>query len=60
MSLPLDLDEHREADLKQELMRRHQAQQLGRCDYCGRRPDKPACKFPFRHMFSSKAKARPV
>lgn len=49
MSYPRDLDEIPTVELKQELETRRQLQMQGRCDYCGRSPTEPPCKFPKRH-----------
>jgi hypothetical protein len=49
MSYPRDLDEIPTAELEQELETRRQLQMQGRCDYCGRLPTEPPCKFPQRH-----------
>jgi len=50
MSYPLDLDEISEENLRGELKRREQHWQAGLCDYCGRKPETPPCKFPDRHQ----------
>ena len=48
-----DLDEYREVELLEELARRAQLRQYGRCDYCGRfRDEGEPCKFPRRHMLA--------
>ena len=49
MSYPKDLDEYSEKELVAELNRRFVARSRGVCDYCGRPPEAPACKFPERH-----------
>lgn len=49
MSYSLDLDEYPEKKLVEELNRRFSARSQGVCDYCGRHPEAPACKFPERH-----------
>ena len=49
MSYPKGLDEYTEDELQAELDRRANLQSCGVCDYCGRAPDTPACKFPERH-----------
>lgn len=45
----MDLDEYTEARLVAELARRSTARRQGICDYCGRTPDTPTCRFPERH-----------
>ena len=49
MSFPKDLDEYAETELQDELVNRAKARTKGVCDYCGRRPSEPVCKFPERH-----------
>ena len=49
MSYPRDLDEIPTIDLEQELRTRRDLRMQGRCDYCGRSPTEPPCKFPERH-----------
>jgi hypothetical protein len=49
VSYPKDLDEYTEAELKAELERRQKAREAGLCDYCGRQPSQPACRFPERY-----------
>jgi hypothetical protein len=49
VSYPRDLDEVHEDQLREELERRRAARIAGVCDYCGRHPDTPECKFPSRH-----------
>lgn len=49
MSFPIDLDEIDEAKLAAEIERRQAQRFKGLCDYCGRRPNDPPCKFPSRH-----------
>jgi hypothetical protein len=49
MSYPKDLDEYSEKELVAELNRRFVVRSRGVCDYCGRSPEAPACKFPERH-----------
>lgn len=49
MSYPLDLDEIEEEKLREELTRRTELRLAGKCDYCGRLPTEPSCKFPERH-----------
>ena len=53
MSYPMDLDDYREADLLKELARRKEFRAQGLCDYCGRRPIAPSCKFPDRHRMAA-------
>lgn len=52
MSFPRDLDEIGEDELQQELLRRFNARQQGVCDYCGRGPKTPSCKYSGRHSYS--------
>lgn len=54
MSYPRDLDEIPTAELEQELLRRRVSQGNNLCDYCGRPPNEPACRFPDRHELPSK------
>lgn len=49
VSYPLDLDEMGEDRIKIELAQRERRRAAGRCDYCGRLPSSPSCKFPRRH-----------
>lgn len=49
MSYPVDLDEMDEKTLIKEIARREHKRLQGLCDYCGRAPSTPACKFPERH-----------
>lgn len=49
MSYAMTLDEVEESDLVAELNRRLELRDRGLCDYCGRRPVAPTCKFPKRH-----------
>jgi hypothetical protein len=49
LSYPLDLDEVPEDQLRAEVERRRQLRIAGLCDYCGRDPNTPTCKFPHRH-----------
>lgn len=49
MSYRFDLDEYDEQTLVHELGLRRARRSLGLCDYCGREPTKPSCKFPERH-----------
>lgn len=49
MSYPRNLDEIPTVDLEQELRTRRDLRMQGRCDYCGRSPTEPPCKFPKRH-----------
>ena len=44
------LEEITDEALRYELERRENARAAGVCDYCGRRPDTPACRFPRRHV----------
>jgi hypothetical protein len=37
------------SQLEEELQRRDKAHAKGRCDYCGKGPNTPACKYPDRH-----------
>lgn len=46
----IDLTEQPEVALEAEILRRRLARRRGLCDYCGRLPDEPACKFPTRHV----------
>jgi hypothetical protein len=50
MSYPQDLDEIPTSKLRGELRDRRQARRTGKCDYCGRDPSMPSCKFPERHV----------
>lgn len=52
MGYPKDLDEYSQEQLEHELERRRKAQEANKCDYCGRSPDQPACRFPERHQAS--------
>ncbi len=49
MGYPLSLDERDEQKLIDELVLRRTRRSNGLCDYCGREPDTPPCKFPGRH-----------
>ncbi|MGD9749416.1 MAG: hypothetical protein AB7W59_00310 [Acidimicrobiia bacterium] len=49
MGYPKDLDEYSEDQLKGELERRAGLRAKGLCDYCGRPPSEPACRFQGRH-----------
>lgn len=49
MGYHVDMDEYSEAQLTAELERRANARAMGHCDYCGRVPTEPPCKFPMRH-----------
>lgn len=49
MSFRLDLDEMPARQLLDELASRRKMRRNGLCDYCGRAPDTPSCKFPERH-----------
>lgn len=49
MSYPRDLDEHRDAELIEEICRRIMKQEHGLCTYCDRPSATPPCKFPDRH-----------
>lgn len=49
MSYSLDLDEYSEKRLREELRHRRKLRRAGKCDYCGRDPSTPPCKFPERH-----------
>jgi hypothetical protein len=49
MSYMRDLDEYTERELYNELDRRQEKRDAGFCDYCGRLPCQPSCKFPERH-----------
>jgi hypothetical protein len=49
MSFPRSLDEVSEYALHKELEERAAKRRNGLCDYCGRTPDTPPCKFPQRH-----------
>jgi hypothetical protein len=49
MSYPRDLEEYRTGELIEELERRAAHRRAGLCDYCGRTPSTPPCKFPQRH-----------
>lgn len=44
-----DLHELPEKLLQEELSRRASLRYQGLCDYCGRAPSTPACRFPDRH-----------
>ena len=50
MSYPLDIDEYTSAQLRGELRNRRKLRREGKCDYCGRDPSLPPCKFPERHQ----------
>jgi hypothetical protein len=50
VSYPRDLDEIPETTLRAELERRRLCRESGICDYCNRRPELVACKFPERHQ----------
>lgn len=54
MSYPNNLDEIPEIQLRAEIERRRTAHFAGVCDYCGRDPNTPTCKFPRRHRQSSR------
>lgn len=47
-----DMDEVPEERLKAELQRRITARQAGLCDYCGRCPSTPSCRFEDRHKLA--------
>lgn len=49
MSYPKDLNEYTDIELLEELGGRAESRAGGRCDYCGRLPIEPECKFPGRH-----------
>ena len=49
MSYLLGLDEYDEERLIAELEHRRKLREDGKCDYCGRSPETPTCKFPERH-----------
>jgi hypothetical protein len=50
VSYRLDLDEISTKRLREELKHRHKLRREGKCDYCGRDPSTPSCKFPERHI----------
>jgi hypothetical protein len=50
VSYPLDLDEMSTPRLLNELAHRRKLRNAGKCDYCGRDPGTPSCKFPERHV----------
>lgn len=45
----VELEEMGEERIKMELAQRERSRAAGRCDFCGRAPSSPACKFPRRH-----------
>ena len=47
--MSLDLTDIYEDDLRMEIARRYEARRTGVCDYCGREPNTPVCRFPGRH-----------
>jgi hypothetical protein len=49
VSYRLDLDEISTQRLREELKHRRKLRLAGKCDYCGRDPSTPSCKFPERH-----------
>ena len=51
MSLPKDLGEYTDAEIRRELYIRKVRRLAGRCCYCNRDPDTPTCKFPARHCW---------
>lgn len=49
MSFQKDIDEYTEKELNDELERRNQLRDQGKCDYCQQYGNTPPCKFPERH-----------
>lgn len=49
MTILRGLDEYEDIELEKELRTRIHARANGLCDYCGRKPSEPPCKFPDRH-----------
>ncbi len=61
MSFPRELEEIPEDELRTEIERRRAARMGNLCDYCGREPNTPVCKFPGRHRRDTRKDiARPV
>lgn len=52
MSYRLDLDEHAEIYLLEELVKRMHARKEGLCDYCGQSVLASQCKMHWRHRES--------
>jgi hypothetical protein len=52
--MPARLDTISRSQLEEELRRRDKAQATGRCDYCGKGPRTPPCKYPERHKAACK------
>lgn len=52
MSYQKDLDEYTEEQLNNELKRRQDLRNEGKCDYCGQLGNTPNCKFPERHKYA--------
>lgn len=58
MSYGLSLDEVAGVDLAREVERRFKLRLKCLCDYCGRKPTTPSCKFPERHRAHHPSKLR--
>lgn len=56
MTYAKDLDEYDTQELEAELKRRAKLTKKGRCTYCKKSVDAPACRFPERHSKKSKIK----
>ncbi len=59
MTHPLGLDEYTESDISLELRDRAAKRASGLCDYCGRTPQDPVCKYPGRHLADADADEEP-